>query len=182
MENGAQIIANRTRQNSNSFQVDGVGVNSTSWGGAAVITPNEEAVKEVRIVANNYSAENGRNSGAQIMVVSQNGTNELHGSGFFKWHRPGLNAYQRWNGPGSPSPVGKDQNRFNQMRSSLGASVVKNKLFAFFSYAILRNNSNSVGTGRYETSQFLQNAGASSSIARKLLSYPGQAPSYTNVI
>jgi hypothetical protein len=70
VENGAQIIANGTRQNSNSFQVDGVGVNSTSWGGAAVITPIEESVKEVRIVANNYSAENGRNRGAQVTVVS----------------------------------------------------------------------------------------------------------------
>ena len=45
------------------------------------------------MVANSYNAENGRNSGAQIMLISQNGTNEFHGSAFFKWHRPGLNAY-----------------------------------------------------------------------------------------
>jgi len=182
VENGAQIVANGTRQNSNSFQVDGVPVNSTSWGGAAVITPNEESVKEVRIVANNYSAENGRNSGAQVLVVSQNGTNEPHGSAFFKWHRPGLNAYQRWNGPGTPTPVAKDENRFNQFGGSLGGPVVKNKLFAFFSYETLRNNSWNVGTGWYETPQFLQTAGSSSSIARKLLSYPGEGPSYTRQI
>ncbi len=114
VENGPGIIANGTRQNSNNFQIDGLSVNSTVWGGSAVVTPNEESVKEVRVIANNYSAENGRTSGAQIEVVSQNGTNDLHGSGFFKWHRPGLNAFQAYNGPGNPSPVQRDESRFNQ--------------------------------------------------------------------
>ena len=182
VENGVMVIANGTRQNSNNFQIDGVGVNSTSWGGAAVVTPNEESVKEVRVIANNYSAENGRTSGAQVEVVSQNGTNQYHGSAFFKWHRPGLNAYQRWNGPGTPSPVAKDTYRFNQFGGSVGGPIVKNKLFAFFSYETLRNNSWNVGTGWYETSQFLQNAGPSGSIARQLLSYPGEAPSFTRTI
>jgi hypothetical protein len=182
VENGPQIIANGTRQNSNDIQIDGVGVNSTSWGGAAVVTPNEESVKEIRVIANNYSAEYGRTSGAQILVVSQNGTNDLHGSGFFKWHRPGLNAYQRWNGPGTPSPVQKDENRFNQFGGSLGGPIWKNKLFAFFSYETLRNNSVSVATGWYETPQFLQNAGPANSIARQLLSYPGEGPSSSTMV
>src|ERR1039457_3779878 len=93
VENGAMFVANGTRQNSNNFEIDGVPVNSASWGGAAVITPSEESVNEVRVVANNYSAENGRTSGAQVEVVSKSGTNDYHGSAFFKWHRPGLNAY-----------------------------------------------------------------------------------------
>lgn len=182
VENGVQITANGTRQNSNNFQVDGVSVNSTSWGGAAVITPNEESVKEVRVVANNYSAENGRTSGAQVMVVSQNGTNDLHGSGFFKWHRPGLNAFQRWNGPGDPSPVQRDQNRFNQFGGSLGGPLWKNKLFAFFSYETLRNNSQTIETNWYETPEFLQSAGPQDSIARRLLSFPGEEPSFIGAI
>lgn len=182
VENGVQITANGTRQNSNNFQVDGVAVNSTSWGGAAVITPNEESVKEVRITANNYSAENGRTSGAQVLVVSQNGTNDIHGSAFFKWHRPGLDAFQRWNGPGNPSPVQRDQNRFNQFGGSLGGPIWKNKLFAFFSYETLRNDSQSLATNWYETPEFLQNAGPSNSIARTLLSYPGEAPSFVRAI
>ena len=182
VENGAQFVANGTRQNSNNFEIDGVPVNSASWGGAAVVTPSEESVKEVRVLSNNYSAENGRTAGAQVEVVSQNGTNDYHGSAFFKWHRPGLNAYQSWNGPGNPSPVQKDENRFNQFGGSVGGPIRKNRLFAFFSYETLRNNSFNVATGWYETSQFLQGAGPSGSIARKLLSYPGEGPSYTRVI
>ncbi len=181
-ENGAQIIANGTRQNSNSFQIDGVEVNSLAWGGAAVITPNEESVKEIKVVANNYSAENGRNSGAQVLVVSQNGTNDYHGSFFFKFHRPGLDAYQKWNGPGTPSPVQRDNNRFNQFGGSAGGPIWKDKLFAFFSYETLRNNSVNTGTGWYETSQYLQNAGSANSIARKMLSYPGEGAAFTSIV
>ncbi len=181
-ENGVQIIANGTRQNSNSFQIDGVEVNSLAWGGASVITPNEESVKEIRVVSNNYSAENGRNSGAQVLVVSQNGTNDYHGSFFFKFHRPGLNAYQSWNGPGTPSPVQRDNARFNQFGGSAGGPVIKDKLFAFFSYETLRNNSVNTGTGWYETPQFLQSAGPTGSIARSLLSYPGEGAAFSSVV
>ena len=181
-ENGVQISANGTRQNSTDIQVDGVGVNSAGYGGAAVITPNESSVKEVQVVANNYDAENGRNSGAQVLVVSQNGTNEIHGSGFFKFHRPGLNAYQRWNGPGGSAALQKDTNRFNQFGGSVGGPIIKNRLFAFFSYETLRNASVSTANNWYETSQFDQMAGASNSLARKYLSFAGEAPSYLNVI
>ncbi len=176
IENGPQVIANGTRQNSNNIQVDGVGVNSVAWAGSAVVTPNEESVKEVQVIANNYTAENGRNSGAQILVISQNGTNELHGSAFFKWHRPGLNAYQRWNGPGNPSPVRRDLNRFNQFGGSLGGPIVKNKIFAFFSYEGLRNAAKNSSTVWFETPQFRSSAGSANSLARSMLSVPGQDP------
>lgn len=176
IENGPQIIANGARQNSNNIQVDGVGVNSVTWGGSAVVTPNEESIKEIQVVANNYTAENGRNSGAQIMVISRNGTNDLHGSAFFKWHRPGLNAFQRWNGPGTPSPVRRDLNRFNQFGGSLGGPIVKNKLFAFFSYEGLRNAARNSATVWFETPQYRANAGPPNSLARRMLSFPGQDP------
>jgi hypothetical protein len=176
IENGPQVIANGTRQNSNNIQVDGVGVNSVAWAGSAVVTPNEESVKEVQVIANNYTAENGRNSGAQIMVISQNGTNDLHGSAFFKWHRPGLDAFQRWNGPGNPSPVRRDLNRFNQFGGSAGGPIIKNKVFWFFSYEGLRNAAKNSSTVWFETPQFRSSAGPSNSLARRMLTVPGQDP------
>jgi hypothetical protein len=181
-ENTVQVSANGLRANSNNIQVDGVGVNSATWNGAAVITPNESSIKEVQIVANNYSAENGRNSGGQLLVVSQNGTNEIHGNGFFKWHRPGLDAFQRWNGPAGPKAVQKDTNRFNQFGGSVGGPIKRDKLFAFFSYETLRNSSAATANNWYETPQFDQSAGASNSIARKFLSYPGEGPSAQTVL
>jgi len=180
IENGPQIIANGTRQNANNIQIDGVTVNSVTWGGSAVVTPNEESIEEIRIASSYYTAENGRNSGAQIMVVSRHGTNEFHGSGFFKWHRPGLNAYQRWNGPGIPSPVRRDENRFNQLGGSLGGPILKDRLFAFFSYEELRNAAKTSSTVWFETQQFRSAAAPAGSLARRMLSFPGVEP--VNVI
>ena len=181
-ENQVQIVANGTRNNSNSFQVDGIEVNSLAWGGAAVITPNQESVKEVTVQANPYSAENGRNSGAQVLVVSKNGTNDFHGSALFRATRPGLNAYQRWNGPGDP--VQRDEDRFNQWAGSIGGPIIRNHLFFFFSYETLRNASASLSDSWFETPQFLNavKSANASSIASKIASFPGEGASYNAVI
>src|SRR5688500_7503922 len=98
-ENQTQITANGQRVSSNSYQIDGVSVNSLGLGGAAVVTPNQESVKEVSVVSSTYSAEDGRNTGAQIKVVSQNGTNEFHGSAVFNYSSPKLNAFNKYRGP-----------------------------------------------------------------------------------
>ncbi len=179
-ENQVQISSNGTRNSSNDFQVDGVEVNSLAWGGAAVITPNKESVKEVTVQSNPYSAENGRNSGAQVLVVSQNGTNNFHGSALMKFDRPGLNAYQRWNGPDG-NPVQKDTDRYNQWAGSLGGPIIKNHLFFFFSYETLRDSSTSTALGWYETPQLLKMAPAGS-IASKILGYPGEGASFNAIV
>jgi hypothetical protein len=98
-ENQTQISANGQRVSSNNYQIDGVSVNSLGLGGAAVVTPNQESVKEVSVVSSSYSAEDGRNTGAQIKVVSQNGTNEFHGSLVFNYGSPKLNSFNKYLGP-----------------------------------------------------------------------------------
>jgi Carboxypeptidase regulatory-like domain/TonB dependent receptor len=180
-ENQVQINANGQRNTTNDYQIDGVEVNSLAWGGAAVITPNEESVKEVRVSSNYYSAENGRNSGAQVEVVSQNGTNEYHGSIFIKMDRPGLNAFQRYNGPGGPSADERVTNRFNQIGGSVGGPIVKNRLFVFFSYETLRNSTVNTNNTWAETPQFLGQAPAGS-IANKLLTFPGEGTAISRMI
>jgi Carboxypeptidase regulatory-like domain/TonB dependent receptor len=177
-ENQVQINANGQRNTGNSFQVDGVSVNSLDWGGAVVITPNEESVKEVRVTANSYDAQFGRGNGAQVEVVSQSGSNEYHGSLFIKMDRPGLNAFQR---DFEQGPTQKVTNRFNQYGGSVGGPIIKNRLFAFFSYETLRNNSTSTNQTWAETPQFLTMAPAGS-IASQILSFPGEGTSFTTII
>ncbi len=185
-EAAPQAVINGTRQASMNIQIDGVGVNSVSWAGSAVVTPSEESIKEIRVLANNYTAENGQNSGGQILIVSKNGTNQFHGSGFFKADRPGLNAYQRWNGQGAVSkvltPTQRDTQRFNQFGGSLGGPIVKNKLFGFFAYETLRNQSVNFVTNWFETQRYRDTGARANSIAKTMLSFPGQAPFSTNVI
>ena len=178
-ENGGHVVANGTRSNANNYQIDGVGVTSVSWGGTAVITPNEESVKEVKVVTNSYDAENGRFSGAQVKVISNNGTNQYHGSIFIKADRPGLNAFQRWGGPQGQAPT-RNTNRFNQIGGSVGGPIIKNRLFGFFSYETIRNNSTGTASGWYDTPQFDGMAPAGS-IAQKFLTFPGNGVKFSSI-
>ena len=65
-ENQVPISANGQRVSNNNYTVDGVSVNSLGFGGAAVVTPNQESVREVRVLSSSYSAEDGRNSGRKL--------------------------------------------------------------------------------------------------------------------
>ncbi len=100
-ENGPQALAVGQQYENNGISIDGISTASAVWGGTTIVTPSEDSVESVKVVSNSYDAENARFSGAQIQVTSKSGTNEFHGSFFFTAHRPGLNAYQRFNGAGN---------------------------------------------------------------------------------
>jgi len=170
-ENGPQALAVGQQYENNSVTIDGISTTSAVWGGTTVVTPSEDSVESVKVVSNGYDAEAGRFSGAQIQITSKSGTNNFHGSAFFTAHRPGLNAYQRFNGLGNSDL--RDNNRFNQFGGSVGGPIWKNKIFFFFDYETARNpNSSSVGNGWYDTSAFDALA-PSGSIAAKYLTFPG---------
>ena len=187
-ENGPQALANGGQYDSNGISIDGISTTSAVWGGTTVITPTEDSVDNVRVLSNGYDAENGRFSGAQIEVTTKSGTNDLHGSAFFQAWRPGMNAYQRYNGPGSvgpgtPSARGllKDTQQFNQFGGSIGGPIWKNKIFAFFAYETERNSSKVTDTGWYETPAF-DGLAPSGSIASKFLTFPGAGVSAGSII
>ena len=190
-ENGPQIQNMGGQYETNGISVDGISTVSAVWGGTSVITPSEDSVQSVTVVSNSYDAENGRFSGSQIQVISKSGTNNLHGSAFFKASRPGLNAYQRFNGyvPGitsSSTPadkgVNRDTNRTNNYGGSLGGPIWKNRIFAFFNYETSPLVSLSTAQGWYETKQFDDSAAPSGSIASKYLSFPGEGAASPTLI
>jgi hypothetical protein len=180
-ENGPQIQTRGGQYETNGISIDGISTVSSVWGGTSVITPSEDSVQDVKIVTNSYDAEVGRFSGGQIQVTSKSGTNDLHGSAFFKASRPGLNAYQRWNGLGSAASgtpasrgLNRDPSRFNNYGGSLGGPFWKNRVFGFFNYETSPYSSSGTAQGWYETSQFDQSAAASGSIASQYLTYKGE--------
>ena len=172
-ENAQPITANGQRVSANNYQIDGTSVNSQTWGGAAVITPSQESVKEVQVTSSTYSAEDGRNSGAQIKVVTQNGTNNFHGSLFYRLNDPVLNAYNKYYGvPGVVTAVPtRVERKFNSYGGSLGGPLPffrfgddggsvfrsgKDRLWFFFSYEAMRENNNNLYTALVETDQWRQ--------------------------
>jgi Carboxypeptidase regulatory-like domain/TonB dependent receptor len=183
-ENSVQVVANGQRQNTNNFTIDGVSVNSLQYGGSAVITPNQESVQEITVLSNTYSAEDGRTSGAQVKVVSRSGTNQVHGSGFFKYQDPNWNAFNKYGGPNNAPPV-RVNNNFRQFGGGVGAPILKDRLFIFFSYEGLRSTGHDVSSPTWvETPQFRQlvTQDRPNSIAAKILNSPGIEPRVATIL
>jgi hypothetical protein len=183
-ENQIQIAANGQRTADNNITIDGVSVNSLTHGGAAVVSPNVEAVGQITVVSTSYDASDGRNSGAQIKVVTKSGTNSLHGSAFMLYDEPGLNAYNRWNGPTPGTKTVRVDNKTRNWAASLGGPIIKDKLFLFTSYAGFKTSSNGYSTGYVETSQYraavaAQRAGG---ISARILADPGSLPRIISVL
>ncbi|MBA3601996.1 MAG: TonB-dependent receptor, partial [Acidobacteria bacterium] len=192
-ENQVPISANGQRVSANNFQIDGVSVNSQTNGGGAVITPSQEAVKEVTISSSSYSAEDGRNSGATVKVVSQNGTNDYHGSAFFKYNDPELNAFNKY--PGSQQRV---ENLLRQFGGSFGGPLPflnfgeggpvttsgKDKLFFYFAYEGLRTGSNNTFQTFVETDQYrnLVRTLRPNGVTAQVFRTPGIEPRIASVI
>jgi hypothetical protein len=173
-ENGASANTNGGQYENNGYAVDGISTVSAVWGGATIITPSEDSISNIQIVTNAYDAEEGRFNGAMTEITTKSGTNELHGSLFGEITRPGLDAYQRWNGPASvtnKSFLLRNSNRYNQLGGSLGGPLWKNKLFAFFNYEGQDLNTPFPSTGWYVTSQLAALA-PSGSIASTYLNFP----------
>jgi hypothetical protein len=72
------ISANGQRARNNNFTVDGSDNNDISVT-IATTSVVPEAVGEFQVQTNPYSVEFGRNSGAQINIITRTGTNQLHG-------------------------------------------------------------------------------------------------------
>jgi len=188
-EDRQPISANGQRVSSNNYQIDGSSVNSQTWGGGAVISPSQESVKEMSITSSTYSAEDGLNSGAQIKVVSNSGANQWHGSAFFKLDDPALNAFNKMPfadfGNNHTQPTRVEQ-KYKSYGGSLGGPIIKNRLFFFFTYEGLTNNTNNVSqtpvyveTAAYRSAVIAARPG---SVAAALMSDPGIAPRIAAVL
>lgn len=187
-ENQQPVSADGQRITSNDYTIDGVSVNSLQWGGAAVLTPSPASVQEITVVSNDYNAADGRNSGAHIKAVTHGGTDQLHGGGFFQLQDPGLNAYNKYGGfnPGSGfAPDVRVNSAFRQFGGDLGGPIVKGKVFFFFDYEGLHNNSSTSQQQWVDTPAFDQlliaHAGAGTPVAATLQA-AGVAPRVEQVL
>jgi hypothetical protein len=136
-EYGVNLNGNGQRAESNGFLVDSANVGATPRGGVTNVNPNADAVQELRISVNNYSAENGRNSSVLVNVLTKSGTNDFHGTiGWFHTN----NRLQSRTFTQTEVPVF----RRNEANWSLGGPIIKNKTHFFGSMDILRSG---VGTG-----------------------------------
>lgn len=183
-ENQVQISADGQRVADNNYMIDGVSVNSLTHGGSAVVTPNQEAVGQITIVSTSYDASLGRNTGAQIQVVTKSGTNNLHGSAFFLYDDPGFNQYNKFGGPTPGTPTVRNNNAQRTWAGSLGGPVIKNKLFFFSSFEEYKLKDPSYATGYVETPAFRAAviANRPGGVSEKIVANPAVLPRIVAII
>src|ERR1700722_9350641 len=138
------IYASGARGDSNSFMVDGASASGVADGGTVTIQPNPDSVEELKVNTNTYSTEYGRNSGAQVEVVTKGGTNQFHGGGFENFTNNTLSARNEFTAVLSPF-------RRNQFGYQFGGPIKKNRLFFFTSYDGLRAGGGQGAVAHVET-------------------------------
>ncbi len=89
---GTNFSSNGGRTRSNNFMIDGQDNNNFGVAGSTIPLNNPDAIQEVRLVTNQFSAEYGRNSSAVFNAITRSGTNQYHGSGFWFHNDNALNA------------------------------------------------------------------------------------------
>ena len=126
---GSELFSNGNREGSNDFLMDGVD-NNVRLNFAISLRPSVEAVREFKIQTNMFSAEQGRNAGATINIITKSGSNQLHGSAYEFLRNSNMDARNYFAAADQVKPIFQQ----NQFGSSLGGPVKRNKLFFFLNY------------------------------------------------
>ncbi|MBK7930366.1 MAG: TonB-dependent receptor [Bryobacterales bacterium] len=132
---GSELFANGNREGSNNFLIDGID-NNERLTLAIALRPSVEAVQEFKIQTNLFAADQGRNAGATINVLTKSGSNEWHGSLYNFLRNDNLDAKNYF----VPSTTAKPPFQQNQFGASLGGKIVPDKLFFFGNYEGFRRS------------------------------------------
>ncbi|HEX5412939.1 MAG TPA: carboxypeptidase regulatory-like domain-containing protein [Terriglobia bacterium] len=142
MLGGTVFASNGQRYGTAEFRLDGVLATRPEGGEGgntvADYIPDVDALQEFRLQNNNMSAEYGNNGGTVVNIVTKSGTNKIHGSGYWFFRRPGLDANDFFT---NQSGGTKGDYTHDQYGGSVGGPIVKDKTFFFFDYERFRNNS-----------------------------------------
>ena len=127
------------RSDQSNLTLDGIDNNDQRQGYAftGVLRSTLDSLQEFRVTTTDANADNGRSSGAQVVLVTKSGTNSLHGSGY-EYNRTAFgHANDFFNKTaqlqaGLPNkPGGLIRNTFGV---SLGGPIKKDKLFFFVNF------------------------------------------------
>ncbi|HEX3471324.1 MAG TPA: carboxypeptidase-like regulatory domain-containing protein [Silvibacterium sp.] len=135
--NNFAVSGNRPQQNLfllNGVEFTGAAENNMQPGGPSQQLLGVEAVREFNVLRDSYGAEYGKRPGAQVIIVTQSGTNRVHGSAYWFVRNNALDAPNYFD-QGSAPPFHR-----NQFGGSLGAPLKRDKSFVFANYEGYRQN------------------------------------------
>jgi len=135
--NNFAVSGNRPQQNLfllNGVEFTGAAENNMQPGGPSQQLLGVEAVREFNVLRDSYGAEYGKRPGAQVIIVTQSGTNQLHGSVYEFLRNNALDAPNYFD-EGSAPPFQR-----NQFGAALGGPLRRDKAFLFGNYEGFRQN------------------------------------------
>ncbi len=135
--NNFAVSGNRPQQNLfllNGVEYTGAAENNMQPGGTSGMLLGVDAVRELNVLRDSYSAELGKRPGAQVIIVTRSGSNRWHGAAFEFLRNSALDAPNFFD-QGSAPPFQR-----NQFGSSLGGPLRKDQTFLFGSYEGFRQN------------------------------------------
>jgi len=135
--NNFAVSGNRPQQNLfllNGIEFTGAAENNMQPGGPSQQLLGVEAVREFNVLRDSYGAEYGKRPGAQVIIVTQSGTNQLHGSVYEFLRNNALDAPNYFD-QGSAPPFQR-----NQFGAALGGPLRKDKAFLFGNYEGFRQH------------------------------------------
>jgi len=147
-ETAPSVYASGQRFEGNNYTLDDTSVNGDARNGVTNVVPNAESVEEVRVVANNFSAVDGRNPGAQIQMLTKAGTNQFHGLGAYYFTNNTLAARSVFDPAVLPGA------RKHLFDFAGGGPIIRNRTFFFASYEGLRQGGARATQAVVETPQF----------------------------
>lgn len=120
--------SNGGRGRANNITIDNANASDVSTtGGAGIGTVPIDAIKEVNVISNNFSAEYGRNGSSQFQIITKSGTNDFHGRLFEFFRNDKLNSRDYFDRTGR-APTLRD----NQWGAAIGGRILRDKLFYFW--------------------------------------------------
>jgi hypothetical protein len=132
------VVGRRYEENyflMNGIEYTGTSNRSTQPGGVSQQLLGVDAVREFNVLTDTYSTEYGKRPGAQIVVVTQSGTNKIHGSAFEFIRNSALDAKNFFDAaPQYDRGRRIPEFQRNQFGGSVGGPLVKDRAFAFLNY------------------------------------------------
>jgi hypothetical protein len=115
--------------------------------GNAIPTPAPETLSEVRVNASMYDATQGSTSGAHIDMSTASGTNNFHGAAYVHRGTDWLNAAPFFFNQDNDIPSFDKVPQLHRytLGGSVGGPIIKDKLFAFFSYQHIHVSDQEIG-------------------------------------
>ena len=136
--NNFAVSGNRPQQNIfllNGVEYTGAAENNMQPASTSGELLGVESVREFNVLRDTYGAEYGKRPGGQVVIVTQSGTNQLHGSAYEFLRNNDLDARNYFDPAGGASAP---PFRRNQFGAALGGPIQKDKTFVFGNYEGLR--------------------------------------------